>query len=78
MSVQQEGTVRHRRNLEKHVANIMHFYATKLLACGFVSLISILFHNAVTNFAYVKSNIHMRVDKRSRSNLCEGKQPWAD
>jgi len=56
----------------------MHFYATKLLACGFVSLISILFHNAVTNFAYVKSNIHMRVDKRSRSNLCEGKQPWAD
>jgi hypothetical protein len=37
----------------------MYFYVTKLLAYGFVSLISILFQNVVINFAYVKSNIHM-------------------
>jgi len=78
MSVQQEGIVHHRRNLGKYVANRMHFYATKLFACGFVSLISILLHNAVTNFAYVTSNIHMAVDKRSWSKLPEGKQSWAD
>jgi len=81
MSVQQEGTAYHQRNLEKRVANRMHFYATELLACGFVSLISVLFHNAVTNFAYVKSNTHITVDKRSWWNLSnsgEGKQPWAD
>jgi len=56
----------------------MYFYVTKLLAYGFVSLISILFQNVVINFAYVKPNSHMTVDKRSRSNLPEGKQPWAE
>jgi hypothetical protein len=56
----------------------MHFYATKLLACGFVSLRSILFHNVVTNFDYVTSNIHMTVAKRSRWNFREDKQIVAD
>jgi hypothetical protein len=73
--LQQEGTVHH---LEKCVANRMYFYVTKLLAYGFVSLISVLFQNVGINFAYVKSNIHMTVDKRSLSNLPEGKQPWVD
>jgi len=78
MSVQQEGTVLHRRSVEKYVANRMHLYGTKIFACGFVSLISVLFHNAVTNFVYVTSNIHVTVDMWSRSNLPEGKQLWAD
>jgi hypothetical protein len=47
----------------------MYFYVIRLLAYGFVSLISILIQNVVINFAYVKSNIHMTVDKRSWSNL---------